>query len=113
MRRRCHQQQADEKDNKGDLADIARRQKRGRDQHHEGGDEEQDLPVDEVEGIKADAGGDRRAGGKAQHDAAEHQRPERREGQAVDRAPPFAQRCPLGTRGHVVPETSPALVRWI
>ena len=103
-----------------ELADFPRRQKRGRDQDGGGGDEEQDLPVDEMERVEPDARGDRRARRKAQHDAAEHQRAERRQRQPVDRPPPFAQTasvararpwCPQGGP----PEGSPRLVvtpRW-
>ena len=57
------------------------------------GTRNKDLPVDEVERVKADARGDRRARRKAQDDAAEHQRTKRRQRQPVDRPPPFAQKA--------------------
>ena len=64
----------------------------------DGGNEKQHLAIDEVERVKAEARGDRRAGGEAQHDAAEHQCAERRQCQAVDRPPPFADQRRLRAR---------------
>ena len=72
-------------------ADLPRRQEGDADQHDEGRQQEQHVAVEEVEGIEPDPGRDRRTGRQRQDHAAQHQRDDRRQQQAVDRPPPFAK----------------------
>ena len=77
--------------NSAAAADLPRRQERHPDQHDEGRQQEQHVPVEEVERIEPDPGRHRRARRQRQDDAAQHQRDDRRQQQAVDGPPPFAR----------------------
>src|ERR1019366_3899680 len=110
IRGRGDQNEADREHDQGKLADLARREKRRRDQDGGGRYEKEHLPVDEMERVEADASRYRRTRSEAEHDAAEHQRAERRQREPVNRPPPFAQRRWLCARGHGIPKANSRLV---
>ena len=66
----------------------------------QGRDEEDDLPVYEVEGREAEPLGDRRAAGHEEDEAGQHEDGERGEQQAVDRPPPIAECRAFRARHH-------------
>ena len=78
---------------RGDRNDTA-------DHHDEGRQQEQHMAVEEVERIEPDPGRHRRARRQRQDDAGQHQRDDRRQLQAVDGPPPFAQGRALFTGEH-------------
>ena len=88
-----------EHDQRG-AADLPRRQERHADQHDEGRQQEQHVAVEEVERIEPDPGRHRRTRRQRKNDAAQHQRNDRRQQQAVYRPPPFAEGVALFTGEH-------------
>ena len=88
-----------EHDQRG-AADLPRRQERHPDQHDKGRQQEQDVAVEEVKRIEPDAGRHRRTGRERKDNAGQHQRDDRRQLQAVDGPPPFAERGALFTGEH-------------
>ena len=64
------------------------------------GSRQQHMAVEEVERIEPDPGRHRRTGRQRQDNAAQDQRDDRRQQQAVDRPPPFGKRGALFTGDH-------------
>ena len=89
----CRHDQHDrdrEYDQRG-AAYLPRRQERHPDHHDDGRQQKQHMAVEEVERIEPDPCRHRRAGRQRKNDAGQHQRDDRRELQAVDGPPPFAE----------------------
>jgi hypothetical protein len=63
-RRQRHEHQTYRENNQRHATNFARRQERSGDQHDSGGNEKQDLAIDEMKRIESDPGRDRRACGK-------------------------------------------------
>ena len=103
---RGQQNHRDDEHRKREPADLLGGKEGSRQHDGDGGDEIEHLPVDEVEGIEAELGRDRRACRQKKHDAGEHQRPDRGQRQPVDRPPPFGEERTLGARNHDSPRAS-------
>ena len=106
QQRRHDQHDRDREHDQRGAPDLPRRQERDADHHDEGRQQEQHMAVEEVERIEPDPGRHRRAGRQRQDDAAQHQRDDRRQQQAVDGPPPFAEAgCVVRGRSWAFPGT--------
>src|SRR5262249_33921819 len=81
-------------------ANMARRQERGRQHHRKRGNQVEHVPIDEVERIETEPGGNRRRRRQRKNDSREHQREQRGQQQAVDRPPPSGKARAFKTRDH-------------
>ncbi len=81
----------DQEDGKRDAPDLARRQRRGREQDGERRQQKKRLPVHEIERIKPEPDRDRGACSEKKHDPDQHQCEHRADHQPVDGPPPFAE----------------------
>ena len=107
-RRRRDQEEADQEHHERDAPDLPRRQERGRQQHHDGRRQEQDVAVDEMEGVEIEPRRHRRTGGERQDDAAQHEAEHRRQHRAIHRPPPLAEGRAYRARNHGCSSSRPS-----
>ncbi len=95
-----HQSQADQEHHQSQPAHEARRQEGCSHHQDAGNDEKEHLPVDEMEGGKAELVRHRRIGRKPEQDARDHQRREGEQQPPVNGPPPFAKGRALCAADH-------------
>ena len=95
IRCRGHHDKTHDEYHQRQVANLAWAEKRHTEHHRDRRQHIKNVPVDEKERVKTEAGGNRRTCGQRKHNAGKHQRADGGEREPVDRPPPFTKRCAL------------------
>jgi hypothetical protein len=95
-----HEDQGDDENDQRGAACLPRRQERGCDHHGNRGQEESNMPFDEVEAVIAETLCDRWAAGEREDQPAHHEGDQAQQQIPVDGPPPLGKRRTIGTADH-------------